>query len=692
MHPTFTKNLESSDMYPHVDSLHELLHGGKEITEEIRKHRVYMKANGIGKLPLQVEMSRVDVIADTIRSSVHKKFDAFNDQTTIIGQLPPVIYCDQQDHLIGSVGQIMSRKLIDLTGTDEQKARWLKFIDRHLYVCAYVQTELAHGSDVQGLKTVATFDTETKDFVLHSPDLDSMKWWPGDIAVYSNHIVVFAKLIVNGKDYGSQAFFIQVRDLDTHKVLEGIEVGDIGPKLGYATKDNGYMSFNKLHIPLDSLLGRFITVDKKGNVTKRGNPKILYGGMMEMRTKLLAISSTVLMRCAHIATRYSYIRTQFKDKTGDEIPIIKYQMQQDKLTKQIVRGYAMSVSAYEVARQVVANEAKISKGNFSNLQHLHVLICGHKAIHTEYATYGIQYMIRACGGHGFNAFSGMTGYFVEQFPDMILEGENSVLFLQVSRSLLKNLNYSQTGRFEKIISQFKYLTEDQSSFNLPPTQAGINNADNLLKVFEKTIFYQVMNVGMSVMEAIKEGNSPVDAFNYKLGLRVSELGKLHSLYMVCKNFQTGLNSQVENKELRQFLEKVLVLFIIDSIECEMLKILEADAMSQLHMSSLLKVKEQLTQDLTPHLLVLVEAMKLEDWNTQSCIGHENGKPYDNLYEAARTMGALNQYKDSIHPAISEYYLPWRKSVSLGKFESSLPGGGYSAPQYNQQDMQMKAKL
>ena len=34
---------------------------------------------------------------------------------------------------------------------------------------------------------------------------------------------------------GPHAFIVQIRDLETHKPLEGIAVGDIGPKYGYAS-------------------------------------------------------------------------------------------------------------------------------------------------------------------------------------------------------------------------------------------------------------------------------------------------------------------------------------------------------------------------------------------------------------------------------------------------------------------------
>uniref|UniRef100_A0A1X7TB56 Uncharacterized protein n=1 Tax=Amphimedon queenslandica TaxID=400682 RepID=A0A1X7TB56_AMPQE len=55
----------------------------------------------------------------------------------------------------------------------------------------YAQTELGHRTFIRGLETIATFDPSTEEFVMNSPTLTSIKWWPGS----------------------------------------GIKVGDIGPKL-----------------------------------------------------------------------------------------------------------------------------------------------------------------------------------------------------------------------------------------------------------------------------------------------------------------------------------------------------------------------------------------------------------------------------------------------------------------------------
>ena len=63
-------------------------------------------------------------------------------------------------------------------GTKEQKAMWLDGAQEAKYFGAYAQTELGHGSNVRGLETIATFDTKTDEFIIHSPTLTSQKWWP----------------------------------------------------------------------------------------------------------------------------------------------------------------------------------------------------------------------------------------------------------------------------------------------------------------------------------------------------------------------------------------------------------------------------------------------------------------------------------------------------------------------------------
>lgn len=76
--------------------------------------------------------------------------------------------------------------------SDQQLKRWLPMIDRLEMMGAYAQTELGHGSDIQHLETTATYHHPTQQFILHSPTISSIKFWPGDMGVYGNYAIVFA--------------------------------------------------------------------------------------------------------------------------------------------------------------------------------------------------------------------------------------------------------------------------------------------------------------------------------------------------------------------------------------------------------------------------------------------------------------------------------------------------------------------
>jgi acyl-CoA oxidase len=109
-----------------------------------------------------------------------------------------------------------------------------------------------------------------------------------------------------------QAFIVPVRD-ENMKLLPGIESGDIGPKLGYTARDNGYMRIRKVAIPRKDLLARFITVNKNGKVKMQGNPKVAYAAMMEIRKMLACATPKIYASAIIIATKYSLFRRQFKN-------------------------------------------------------------------------------------------------------------------------------------------------------------------------------------------------------------------------------------------------------------------------------------------------------------------------------------------------------------------------------------------
>lgn len=94
----------------------------------------------------------------------------------------------------------------------------------------YLQTELAHGSNVGRLQTTATYISASdvgllyltievsmltataQEFELNTPTLGARKWWIGALGRTATHGVLQAQLILDGLNYGPHLFFVQLRD------------------------------------------------------------------------------------------------------------------------------------------------------------------------------------------------------------------------------------------------------------------------------------------------------------------------------------------------------------------------------------------------------------------------------------------------------------------------------------------------
>jgi acyl-CoA oxidase len=106
-------------------------------------------------------------------------------------------------------------------GSAEQQSWWVPRAITFRMIGVYAQTELGHGSNVRGLNTVAHYDKNTQEFILHSPSLQAIKWWISGLGKVATHALVYAQLILDDKEYGIQIFMVQLRD-ENHRPLPGM--------------------------------------------------------------------------------------------------------------------------------------------------------------------------------------------------------------------------------------------------------------------------------------------------------------------------------------------------------------------------------------------------------------------------------------------------------------------------------------
>lgn len=81
--------------------------------------------------------------------------------------------------MINSIGVLFLQGMfvpaIKGQGTEEQHKKWLHLAYKMQIIGCYAQTELGHGSNVQGLETTATYDPKSEEFIIHSPTLTASK-------------------------------------------------------------------------------------------------------------------------------------------------------------------------------------------------------------------------------------------------------------------------------------------------------------------------------------------------------------------------------------------------------------------------------------------------------------------------------------------------------------------------------------
>lgn len=559
-----------------------------------------------------------------------------------------------------SVSEVMVKPLLKILFTPQQVEKWIKMMNTGYVFGAYAQTELGHGSDVQSLETEAVYDKVRKEFVINSPTLSSFKWWPGELTNLASIAIVFAKTILGGKKAAVLPFIVQIRDLETHQPMPGVEIGDIGPKMGYAAKENGFLKFTNVRIPLENMPMRYWEINPEGVLIKKGNPKIIYSSMMKTRTVLLEISSFYLGKGVAIALRYSFFRRQFKGDNKEEIPVIQYQLQQARLFGFLAKAYAMRCSFNVVLELINSCNREIENNDFKNLQEIHIILSGSKCWFTNWCVSGLVMCANCCGGHGASKFSGITQMIETFIPNTILEGENAMLSLQMGAFLLKCMKYLNEGKPEKLTGYCKYLCDFETllDFNSAFDQ-DLLDPNSMLKIWRKSVAAKLSQIGLRVIEEM--GQHSIRHFvNTKIGLSLFEVSKLHTILLTF-DFFLQYNQSVKHEGTRLVFGRLARVFISEQVFENARTLLGLDVVSQQQMSALRKNMLKDVEALYQDCITLTDPFIFDERTNLSQIARENEKPYDNLYQTAKQIAILNKTD------LTSFYLDTIRKSSIETF-------------------------
>ncbi|XP_077229453.1 acyl-coenzyme A oxidase 3, peroxisomal-like [Tasmannia lanceolata] len=323
---------------------------------------------------------------------------------------------------------------IQFFGTKRHHDKWLKDTENYLVKGCFAMSELGHGSNVRGIETVTTYDSNTGEFVINTPCESAQKYWIGGSANHATHTIVFSQLHINGSNQGVHAFIVQIRDADG-SICPNIRIADCGHKIGLNGVDNGRIWFDNVRIPRENLLnsvadvspdGKYLSAIKDPNQRFAAFLAPLTTGRVNIAVNAIYISKTSLA----IAIRYAQTRRAFSiSPNKPEVLLLDYPNHQRRLLPLLAKTCAMSCAGNDLKRICVNRTPATSKT-------LHVLSSALKATFTWHNMRTLQECREACGGQGLKT-ENRVGHLKGEFDvQSTFEGDNNVLMQQVSKILL----------------------------------------------------------------------------------------------------------------------------------------------------------------------------------------------------------------------------------------------------------------
>jgi acyl-CoA oxidase len=332
---------------------------------------------------------------------------------------------------------------VQVLGTKRHHDEYLeRIIDGELLGC-FAMTETGHGSDVQHLRTTATYDPATREFEIHTPDEGARKDYIGNAARDGRMAVVFAQLVTQGRSHGVHALLVPIRDADGTP-MPGVTIGDCGRKAGLNGVDNGRLTFDRVRVPREALLNRFGDVAEDGtysssiaNETRRFFTML--GTLVRGRISVAGGAGTATQKALALAIRYGAVRRQFADPaTGEEVVVLDYLVHQRKLLPALATTYALHFAQSDLVADMHDLQAPGTEGDEWRQRDLETRAAGIKAVATWHATTTIQTCREACGGAGYLAENLLPQLKADTDVFTTFEGDNTVLLQLVAKTLLSD--------------------------------------------------------------------------------------------------------------------------------------------------------------------------------------------------------------------------------------------------------------
>lgn len=498
-------------------------------------------------------------------------------------------------------------------GSSRHHQKYLPAIGTLQLPGCFAMTETGHGSNVHDLETVARYDPQTEEFVIHTPSPPARKDYIGNAALHGRLATVFAQLEIGSEHHGVHAFLVPIRH-DDGSVCNGIGIEDCGEKLGLNGVDNGRLWFDEVRIPRSNLLDRFAQVAPDGTYTSPiASPTkrffvmlgTLVGGRVSVALAGLSTSKSALT----IAIRYGARRRQFGPEGEAETALLDYRTHQRRLMPRLATSYALDFALSHLAARYVGSSA-------DDRREVESLAAGLKAYSTWHATDTIQTCREACGGQGYLAVNRFAALKADSDVFTTFEGDNTVLLQLQAKSLLTG--YARQFGEMNLFGLAKYLAGQAATAvaELNPLVTRRTDEEHLrdrefqLAAFEWREQHLVASLARRIKKRLDSGMDSFDAL-VEVQDHVVALAEAHTERVILEQFYAGIDG-CEDASLKAMLRTLCDLYALHRIEADCGWFLEHGYLESAKARAIHKQVNKLCLEVRQQAVPLVAAFGIPD--------------------------------------------------------------------------------
>jgi acyl-CoA oxidase len=505
---------------------------------------------------------------------------------------------------------------VQMLGTRRHHEKYVRdIISLDLPGC-FAMTESGHGSDVQHLRTVASY--VDGEFVIDTPDDSARKDYIGNAARHGRVAVVFAQLEIGDRRHGVHAFMVPIRD-DAGRPMPGVRIEDCGPKAGLNGVDNGRLWFTGVRVPREALLNRYGDVSESGEYTSpiESDGRRFFttlGALVRGRISVAGSAGSATQRALAIAVRRAETRRQFRRPGADEeIVLLDYLAHQRKLLPALATSYALHFAQEELVA-MLDDVHSAAEPDERAQRVLESRAAGIKAVATWHATATIQTAREACGGAGYLAENLLPGLKADTDVFTTFEGDNTVLLQLVAKGLLTDYrdNFSDLSP----LATARLVAEQVMGAVLERLPArSIKSPDLHDRAWQKDIFadreeHVLAGLARRLRAAASSDNDPFEVFNDAQD-HVLRLGRAHIDRLVLDAFSAAVD-KCADPAAKALLEQVCDLYALSVIEADRAWFLEHGRLTPQLAKKVVTEVNALCKALRPHARTLVDGFAIPE--------------------------------------------------------------------------------